>query len=62
MDSIYAQSYGVPSGPFRDLEEKRINGDEYAQQVRREVQERIREAPVPRTRKSNERPEKTAGR
>jgi hypothetical protein len=61
MSSIYAQSYGVPTGPFRDLEEKRINGDEYAQRVRREVRERIKEAPVPPARKPEPQPEKPAG-
>lgn len=37
----------VPSGPFRDLEEGKITGDEYAYRVRREVRERIREEPPP---------------
>lgn len=37
----------VPNGPFHDLEEGKITGDEYAYRVRREVRERIREEPPP---------------
>jgi hypothetical protein len=48
MDEIVGRSYGIPSGPFRDLEKGRISGDEYAKRVRREVRERMREAPPPR--------------
>lgn len=37
----------VPTEPFRELQEGKISGDEYASRVRREVHERIREEPPP---------------
>lgn len=49
-----ARSHGIPSGPFRDLERGRISPNEYAQRVRREVHEAVREAPPPRERKSTD--------
>jgi hypothetical protein len=58
MKEIYGRSYGIPSGPFRDLEERRISGDEYAKRVRREIRERVRETPAP---SQPRRPEKDDG-
>jgi hypothetical protein len=37
----------IPSAPYRELEENRISPDEYAERVRREVEEAVRESPPP---------------
>jgi hypothetical protein len=49
--------HGIPTGPSRDLEEQRISPDEYAERVRRDVEEAVRESPPPpreRRRDNNE--------
>jgi hypothetical protein len=47
-----ARTQGIPSAPFRELEEHRISPDEYAERVRREVEEAVRESRPPRRRDS----------
>ena len=47
MEYTTGRHHGIPSGPYRDLEEQKISPDEYARQVRREVEEAVRESPPP---------------